>query len=449
IPMPSVPYSHLQWLKSASASKVEGQEHVTFEKFVAHFQLTDQPSATHAYQQLIAFSEIRKSRRKYLQESFDFFRKNRERQFWAKRAVEVSTEVVANNTLVSVQEFGQVQSQIILESVARDSLAQRQREADFEEETSSTATLQVESSSSAKHGVEQSTLAGFKVTPAWRRSGSQQKRKALMFPVDLKDPSFAAPSVLRDNLVYGDFDRLREKSKAAAKMGSLDFATQKAEALALNGIWFLGKAALPSLDAKAIVQTMSHAYRFTEYKEISALTPSLSEILQAGGEYEISEAIDKLSGADISRKARKALKVWRLLSNKLLKGNTEHESANEYKTDHKQGVRSDFYVALPFPHLGTSCVGLIGEVKPPEKALIEQLELQDQWKLFRMMKSEIDLQIKKGIPEPAVWGCQIFGYDLTFYVMDMRVPQVYCLLKVFTGTLPKNVLPGADLNSNN
>jgi hypothetical protein len=69
--------------------------------------LTDLPSATHAYQQLIAFSEIRKSRRKYLQESFDFFRKNRERQFWAKRAVEVSTEVVANHSLVSVQEFGQ------------------------------------------------------------------------------------------------------------------------------------------------------------------------------------------------------------------------------------------------------------------------------------------------------------------------------------------------------
>ncbi|KAG0296084.1 hypothetical protein BGZ96_010248 [Linnemannia gamsii] len=57
-----------------------------------------------------------------------------------------------------------------------------------------------------------------------------------------------------------------------------------------------------------------------------------------------------------------------------------------------------------------------------------------------MMKSEIDLQIKKGVPEPVVWGCQIFGgYDLTFYLMDMRVPQVYCLLKVFTGTLPKSI----------
>lgn len=78
--MSSVPHSHLQWLK-----KVEGQEHVTFENFVTQFELTDQPSAIHAYQQLIALSEIRKTRRSYLQNSFDFFRKNREMQFWARR----------------------------------------------------------------------------------------------------------------------------------------------------------------------------------------------------------------------------------------------------------------------------------------------------------------------------------------------------------------------------
>lgn len=52
-----------------------------------------------------------------------------------------------------------------------------------------------------------------------------------MFPVDLKDPSFAAPSVLRDNPLYGDFDRFRERCKAAANIGSLDIATQKEEAL--------------------------------------------------------------------------------------------------------------------------------------------------------------------------------------------------------------------------
>ncbi|KAF9111846.1 hypothetical protein BGX30_007439, partial [Mortierella sp. GBA39] len=61
------------------------------------------------------------------------------------------------------------------------------------------STLPAELVPSAKDGFEQSTLAGSKVAPAWRRSGSQQKRKALMFPVDLKDPFFAAPSVLRDS----------------------------------------------------------------------------------------------------------------------------------------------------------------------------------------------------------------------------------------------------------
>ncbi|KAF9581855.1 hypothetical protein BGW38_000975 [Lunasporangiospora selenospora] len=168
----------------------------------------------------------------------------------------------------------------------------------------STVTHPTESDPSTKDRFEQSTSGGSKVVPALRRSGSQQKRKASMFPVDLKDPSFAAPSVLPDNLVYGDFDRLRERCKAAANVGSLDFATQKAEALALNGIWFVGKAVLPSPEAKAIVQTMSHAYRFTEYKEISALTPLLSEILQTGGEYEISEAIDRLSVSEVPRKRR-------------------------------------------------------------------------------------------------------------------------------------------------
>lgn len=51
---------------------------------------------------------------------------------FGRNAVEVSTEVVANHALVSVQEFGQVQSQVVLESATRDLLAYRQREADFE-----------------------------------------------------------------------------------------------------------------------------------------------------------------------------------------------------------------------------------------------------------------------------------------------------------------------------
>lgn len=83
---------------------------------------------------------------------------------------------------------------------------------------------------------------------------------------------------------------------------------------ALNGIWFIGKTALRSVEAKAVSKAMSHAYRFTECSEILALTPSLSEILQSdNAEQEISEAIEQLSSADMSWKARRALKVWRHL----------------------------------------------------------------------------------------------------------------------------------------
>jgi hypothetical protein len=84
-------------------------------------------------------------------------------------------------------------------------------------------------------------------------------------------------------------------------------------------------------------------------------------------------------------------------------------------------------------------VGLIGEVKPPEKIKSAQLELKDQWKLFRMIKSEVDSQIKKGIHDPVVWRCQIFGHDVAFYVMDQRISLINCLMKVFAGTLPKSI----------
>ncbi|KAF9918739.1 hypothetical protein FBU30_011287 [Linnemannia zychae] len=106
--------AHLEWV----LDKVAGEEHVTFQNFVNHFDLSDRLSATSLYQSLITCKEIRKSRREKLQESFAFFRKHGETRFWAKRAVTVSSEVVANRALVSVQEFGQLQSQTILDQCA-------------------------------------------------------------------------------------------------------------------------------------------------------------------------------------------------------------------------------------------------------------------------------------------------------------------------------------------
>lgn len=307
-----------------------------------------------------------------------------------------------------------------------------------------------------------------------KRSSTQQKRKASVYLLDLKPPAFPPPNSPSGSSIHSAFDNFREKSKALAGAGSLDFATHKAEALALNGIWFVGKATLECLDAKEIHRAMGKEYRIPDYPEIGALTPQVEEILQFGTEQEISEAIDELCAADIPWTVRRALKVWRQLldtlpneprrdlqdgeqtfvnrvlqpflsvafsarGNKVLRGDIEHDSAGEDKGDHKHGVRSDFFVVLPIPRLDLSFVSLVGEVKPPEKTQSAQLELKDQWKLFRMMKSEIDSQIKKGIQDPVVWGCQVFGYDIAFYVMDQRISLINCLLKVFAGTLPKSV----------
>ncbi|KAF9419171.1 hypothetical protein BGZ76_004275 [Entomortierella beljakovae] len=246
---------------------------------------------------------------------------------------------------------------------------------------------------------------------------------------------------------------------------------------ALNGIWYVGKALSQCDDARAVMKTMSKGYCILEFQDVTDLGVSMSDILTQGNEKEITEAIDKIAAGKLSWRARKALKIWRQLADtlpddyspgrqngeqafvntaiqpflsvafssrgtKTLSGNIEHLSANEDKSDHARGVRSDFFIVYPIHQLsqhGSTCVGLIGEVKPPEKANSASLELKDQWKLFRMMKSEIDYQIKKGVKEPVVWGCQIFGYDLSFYVMDLRVSQIYCLLKLFTATLPKSL----------
>ncbi|KAF9404053.1 hypothetical protein BGZ94_004400, partial [Podila epigama] len=323
-------------------------------------------------------------------------------------------------------------------------------------------------------GSQVSTYDRTTLPPHPKSSSTQQKRKAPIYPLDLKPAAYPPPDSPFGSSVHAAFDNFRERSKAIASAGSIDFATHKAEALALNGIWFVGKAPSECSHAKRIHQAMRKDYRVPEYPDIIALTPKVEEILQLETEQDIAEAIDEMSATDIPWTVRRALKVWRQLldtlpneprrdlqdgeqtfvnrvlqpflsvtfsarGSKVLKGDIEHDSASEDKGDHKNGVRSDFFVVLPIPSLDLSLVGLIGEVKPPEKTQSAQLELKDQWKLFRMMKSEIDSQIKKGTPDPVVWGCQIFGYDVAFYVMDQRISLINCLMKVFTGTLPKSI----------
>jgi hypothetical protein len=120
-----------------------------------------------------------------------------------------------------------------------------------------------------------------------------------------------------------------------------------------------------------------------------------------------------------------------------LRGNVEHDSAIEDKREHRHGTRSDFFVTIPVASLSTTLVCLIGEVKPPEVKSVA-LEQMDQWRMFRMMKAEIDSQVKKGIENAVVWGYLVFDNEIAFFVMDRRLAPIYTLLKAFTGTLPKS-----------
>ncbi|KAF9189598.1 hypothetical protein BGZ49_003795 [Haplosporangium sp. Z 27] len=312
-----------------------------------------------------------------------------------------------------------------------------------------------------------------------KSANSQLKRKAIVYELELKDPSFSPPTLPSDSNIHAEFEEFQSKSKAIALAtnSSLNFAFHKAEALALNGVWFAGKALLDSSEAKEITRSMRQEYHIPDFKEISDLTPLIECILRGESEQDFYEAFDSIASEQTSSRARRALNIWRQLADTLpsdytpglhdgeltfrnislqpflsvtfsarrsyiVKGDIEHDSVNEHKAGHKNGVRSDFFVVTPAPlryNLIRDCVGMIGEVKPPEKAQSAQLELMDQWKIFRMMKDEINSQIMKGITKPIVWGCQVFGYDITFYVMDMRIPSIYCLMSVFKGTLPKSI----------
>ncbi|KAF9434883.1 hypothetical protein BGZ76_007265 [Entomortierella beljakovae] len=78
--------------------------------------------------------------------------------------------------------------------------------------------------------------------------------------------------------------------------------------------------------------------------------------------------------------------------------NIEADSGNDSKSEHGNGVRPDFFIEVPCRTLtsifNSEIVGLLGEVKPPEKDRREIIKIHDFWKLIRMGKDEIKPQIK-------------------------------------------------------
>ncbi|KAF9172450.1 hypothetical protein BGX21_005487 [Mortierella sp. AD011] len=124
--------------------------------------------------------------------------------------------------------------------------------------------------------------------------------------------------------------------------------------------------------------------------------------------------------------------------------NIEHDSGNTAKSGHGRGVRSDFFVEVPcraFSSVFNSeIVGILGEVKPPEKDRRESIKIQDFWKLIRMAKDEINSQISKGVVNPMAICIQVFGFQLNMYVMTMNPDEgVYILHSAAEGFLPRSV----------
>ncbi|KAF9079839.1 hypothetical protein BGX27_005914, partial [Mortierella sp. AM989] len=79
---------HLHWVQD----KVKDVEHVSFESFVKHFKLTDRQSAKDLYTELIDSA-------------------HQEDIFWSERRLEISSEIIANDAGVAVQEAGRVRCQ--------------------------------------------------------------------------------------------------------------------------------------------------------------------------------------------------------------------------------------------------------------------------------------------------------------------------------------------------
>ncbi|KAF9380257.1 hypothetical protein BGX21_002412 [Mortierella sp. AD011] len=130
--------------------------------------------------------------------------------------------------------------------------------------------------------------------------------------------------------------------------------------------------------------------------------------------------------------------------------NIEHDSEKKSKSDCVKGMRSDFFVEVPSSTFSaifnSEIVGLIGEVKPPEKERYEDFKSHDFWKLIQMGKAEINEQIIKGIRNPRIVCIQVFGYEVAMYIMKMDQTGVYILYKAAEGYVPRSIsdIPGTE-----
>ncbi|KAK3821634.1 MAG: hypothetical protein J3Q66DRAFT_333867 [Benniella sp.] len=120
----TVPQDWLKW-----AQRIDDNEHVSFQNFVAQFGLTDQTTATQGFLELLESDEIRQKRRDALKASFNYFRINNEQQFWIQRTAEVEFQMSAARAGLRIDKAGEVESKITCTNVlskSREVLEARQ-----------------------------------------------------------------------------------------------------------------------------------------------------------------------------------------------------------------------------------------------------------------------------------------------------------------------------------
>ncbi|KAG0199797.1 hypothetical protein BGX33_011389 [Mortierella sp. NVP41] len=107
----SVPSAHIVW----ALDKVLGKEHVSFANFVRRFDLSDEESATRAFELLLESPNIRSHRREKMKKAFKDFQDNNRSKFWAERALQVNTEVAVNRAGIVMQDAGVIRAKMACE----------------------------------------------------------------------------------------------------------------------------------------------------------------------------------------------------------------------------------------------------------------------------------------------------------------------------------------------
>ncbi|KAF9373144.1 hypothetical protein BGX21_004555, partial [Mortierella sp. AD011] len=270
-----------------------------------------------------------------------------------------------------------------------------------------------------------------------------------------------------------------QSSSAKLVLPGRDVSMLLPEALSLNGIWWVDKASLgiPSnehlqyldslksvnspnlsgdlsslaIEVQMKLQNLVSQEQWMDYmhglysgsfekKQAVIILQRLVEILPAT--FQANEELGEM-GFILSRLQCFLDIIFGQLSCFPILYNIEHDSGNSAKSGHDKGVRSDFFIEVPCRPLSSihrsEIVGLLGEVKPPEKDRRQCIKAQDFWKLVRMSKDEINAQILKGVTKPMTIFIQVFGFQLEMFVMTMDPNEgLYVLHTAAEGFLPRS-----------